>query len=280
MPTPIFDNHVHLNPKGRNVEAVKDFANQGGTHLVLCHLPYEEVPIVDKDDFLRSYQITLGLAERCRKETSVGVEVTVGPYPVLLIGLSDRYGLAKAVDIMKGGMEHARDLVAEGLAIGIGEIGRPHFPVSPEIWMASNQIMSFGMELASDIDCPVVLHTESATPQSMKEIASMADAAGIDRSKVVKHYSPPLILPEENSGLFPSVLASRPAVAEALKKGSRFMLETDFLDDPERPGAVMAITTVPKRTKGLLQSGAMSEQQAYAIHKDNPRKVYGIDVRE
>jgi TatD-related deoxyribonuclease len=256
MPIPIFDNHVHLNPKGRNVEAVKEFAKQGGTHLVLCHLPYEEVPIVDKDDFLRSYQITLDLAERCR------------------------YGLTKAIDIMKGGMEHARDLVAEGLAIGIGEIGRPHFPVSPEIWEASNQIMLYGMELASDVDCPVVLHTESATPESMREIATMADKAGIDRSKVVKHYSPPLILPEENSGLFPSVLASRPAVAEALKKGSRFMLETDFLDDPERPGAVMAITTVPKRTKGLLQSGTMREEQAYAIHKDNPRKVYGIDVRE
>jgi TatD-related deoxyribonuclease len=280
MSIPIFDNHIHLHPKGRNIEAVKDFTKAGGTHLVLCHLPYEEIPIVDGEDFRRSYQITIDMADQCRKATSAGIEVTVGPYPVLLIGLSDRYGLTKAVDIMKKGMAHARDLVSEGLAIGIGEIGRPHFPVSEEIWTASNDIMLYGMELASDVDCPVVLHTESATPESMKEIAAMADKAGIDRSKVVKHYSPPLILPEENSGLFPSVLASRPSVAEALKKGSRFMLETDFLDDVERPGAVLAITTVPKRTLGLLQSGAMSEEQAYAIHKDNPRKVYGIDVRE
>jgi len=280
MTSPIFDNHVHLHPKGRNVEAVKEFSRAGGTHLVLCHLPYEDVPIVDRDDFLRSYQITLDLAERCRKETTVGVEVTVGPYPVLLLGLSDRYGLLKAVDIMKGGMEHARDLVAEGRAIGIGEIGRPHFPVSPELWQASNEIMLYGMELASEVGCPVVLHTESATPSSMQEIASMADQAGLDRSKVVKHYCPPLVLPEENSGLFPSVLASRPATTEALQKGTRFMLETDYLDDLQRPGAVMSITTVPKRTKGLLQSGVMSEEQAYMIHQKNPETVYGIEVRE
>jgi TatD-related deoxyribonuclease len=280
MSVPIFDNHVHLHPNGRNIEAVREFTKAGGTHLVLCHLPYEAVPIVDGDDFRRSYQITLDLADRCRKGTTAGIEVTVGPYPVLLIGLSERYGLTKAIDIMKKGMEHARDLVSEGLAIGIGEIGRPHFPVSAEIWQASNQIMLYGMQLAADVDCPVVLHTETATPESMREIAMMADEAGIDRSKVVKHYSPPLVLPEENSGLFPSVLASRPSVAEALRKGTRFMLETDFLDDLERPGAVMAITTVPKRTKSLLQSGGMSEEQAYTIHKENPRKVYGIEVRE
>lgn len=280
MAFPIFDNHVHLHPKGRNVEAVKEFAKAGGTHLILCHLPYEEVPIVDSDDFRRSYQITLDLADKCRRGTSVGIDVTVGPYPVLLIGLEERYGLPKAVEIMNGGMEHARDLVVEGLAVGIGEIGRPHFPVKDEILQASNDIMLYGMQLASDADCPVVLHTESATPDTMKEFAMMADRAGLDRSKVVKHFSPPLVLPEENSGLFPSVLASRPAAAEAIRKGTRFMLETDFLDDMERPGAVMSITTVPKRTKGLIQSGAMSEEQAYIVHQQNPKMVYGIEVRQ
>jgi len=279
MRVPILDNHVHLHPKGRHVEAARDFAKAGGTHLVLSHLPYEMVPVTEAKHFADSYAITLELAESVRREVDIGVEVTLGPYPVLLIGLAERHGLKGAVEIMKAGMEAAQQLVLKGKAVGIGEIGRPHFPVSEEILNASNEIMSYGMILAKEAGCPVVLHTESATPESMKEIALMADRAGIPRHKVVKHYCPPLVTDEENSGLFPSVLASRTAIGEALGKGTRFLMETDYLDDVKRPGAVMAITTVPKRTKSLLQSGQMSEEQAHRIHLDNPKKVYGIEVR-
>jgi TatD-related deoxyribonuclease len=109
----------------------------------------------------------------------------------------------------------------------------------------------------------------------MKELAEMADKAGLDRGKVVKHYSPPIVLPEENFGLMPSVLASKDHVKEALQKGSRFLMETDFLDDPRRPGAVLAITTVPKRTLAFIEQGLMTEEQAHKIHVENPAKTYG-----
>ncbi len=279
MRLPILDNHVHLHPRGRHVEAARDFAKAGGTHLILSHLPYEMVPVTEAGHFAKSYEITLGLAESVRKEVGIGVDVTIGPYPVLLIGLAERHGMSKAVEIMRVGMEAAQELVLRGKAIGIGEIGRPHFPVPEEIWNASNDIMSYGMSLAKEAGCPVVLHTESATPDSMKEIALMADRVGLPRHKVVKHYCPPLVTDEESSGLFPSVLASRTAIGEALTKGTRFLMETDYLDDMRRPGAVMAITTVPKRTKALLQSGGMNEDQAHRIHFENPKKVYGIEVR-
>jgi TatD-related deoxyribonuclease len=279
MSLPILDNHVHLHPKGHNVEAVKAFAKAGGTHLILSHLPYEEVRVRTLTDFPSSYEITLKLAERCRSETNVGIDVTIGPYPVLLIHLAEIQGLEKAIEIMKAGMESAQKFVLDGKAVGIGEIGRPHFPVSKEIHEASNQIMSYGMQLAKEAGCPVVLHTETATPENMGEIALMADRVGLPRNKVVKHYSPPLVLEEENYGLFPSVLAKKESTLEALQKGSRFFLETDYLDDLRRPGAVLSITTVPKRTITLIQSGQMTEEQAYKIHVDNPFEVYGITVK-
>ncbi len=278
MSFPILDNHIHLQPKGKNVEALKEFYKAGGTHVVLSQLPYDEVVIKGEEDFRTSYQITLDIAERARKETDVRVFVSVGPYPVLLIGLAEAWGLARAVEIMKGGMDIACEFVEEGKAIAIGEIGRPHFPVSPELLSASNDILEYGMKAAVEIGCAVVLHTESATPGSMKELSRMADSAGLDRGKVVKHYCPPLVLPEENHGLFPSVLASRTSISEALRKGTRFMMETDYLDDLSRPGAVMSITTVPKRTKSLVASGLMSEEEVLRIHKDNPEKVYGIEI--
>lgn len=277
MRVPILDNHIHLQPKGRNIEAIKDFQRMGGTHAILSHLPYGEVPIVRAEDFRDSYLITTEIAERGKRETDVTLHVALGPYPVLLIGLSKRHGLERAKNMMMKGMEIAQRFVMEGKALALGEIGRPHFPVSKEILEASNEIMLYGMTLAREVDCAVVLHTEHSEPEQMLEFALMADSVGLKRDRVVKHYSPPLVLEEENHGIFPSVLSSRTALNEALEKGTRFLMETDFLDDPKRPGAVMDIKTVPKRTKGLIESGVLSEEDAWKIHKDNPEKVYGVE---
>lgn len=272
------DNHVHLEPsKGRNIEAARDFERSGGTHLIISHLPYDEVRVRTADDFRKSFDLTISLKDRVKKETGVRAYATVGPYPAELLDLEKVHGLAGAKDVMMKGMDIAAEYVREGKAIAIGEVGRPHFPVSKEAWDASNEIMAYAMDLAKGVGCAIVLHTESATPESMRELSAMAAKVGVDRGKVVKHYCPPLVLPGENFGLMPSVLAGKDATKVALSKGTRFLMETDFLDDPKRPGAVLAITTVPKRTKNLMQTGAMSEEQAYKIHVDNPMSVYGTD---
>lgn len=260
------------------MEAVNIFHKYGGTHAILCHMPYSEVPITSGRSFSESYGITLRMAEKCNSETPVKIFTAVGPYPVLLIGLTEKYGMSKAVEIMKEGMESAQKLVLERKAVAIGEIGRPHFEVSSEIFEASNEIMAYGMSLAKEAGCPVILHTESGTPESMADLARIADSAGLPRSRVVKHYSPPLILEEENFGLFPSVLSTRPAISEALEKGTRFVMETDYMDEPSRPGAVLDIKTVPKRTMGYIESKRMTEEQAWKIHKDNPEMLYGFSL--
>jgi TatD-related deoxyribonuclease len=257
------------------MEAVRDFERLGGTHLIVSHLPYDEVRVAGAEDFRRSFDVTVSTVARINAETGVTAYATVGPYPVELLGFQRRFGLEKAKELMVAGMDIAAEYVGDGRALAIGEVGRPHFPVSDDIWDASNAILQHGMSLARELDCAVVLHTESGTSETMKELGEMADRAGLSRDRVVKHYSPPSVLPEENAGLMPSVLASRDAILEALSKGTRFMMETDFLDDPDRPGAVMAITTVPKRTLTFIEKGLMSEEQAHVIHSDNPKRTYG-----
>ncbi|MDD1652787.1 MAG: TatD family hydrolase [Methanomicrobiales archaeon] len=276
MATPILDNHIHLEPfRGRNIEAVKDFERLGGTHLIISHLPYEEVPTRELSDFKRAYDLTISLKDRVNRETSVRAYATVGPYPVQLMDLEKQFGLDRAKELMFRAFEMAADYVREGKAIAIGEVGRPHFPVSSDIWRASNELLLLGMSLAKEAGCAIVLHTEHATVDNMRELASMAEQAGLDRNRVVKHYCPPLVHPKENFGLMPSVLASKEAVKEALEKGTRFLLETDFLDDPRRPGAVLSITTVPKRTNAFIKQGLMTEEQAHVIHSENPKMTYG-----
>jgi TatD-related deoxyribonuclease len=275
---PILDDHMHLDPKGRNVDSLREFEKAGGTHAILCNMPYKGVKIKIGQDFRKQYQISLDLAEKCRKETSVKVFVMLGPYPGHVAWLWEEFGPEKTAEVMREGMEIAAELVQEGKALGIGEIGRPHFPVSEDIWAASNDIMKHGMKLAKEIGCAIQLHTESAGPEVWQELAGFADEVGLSREKVVKHYSGPAILETENFGLFPSVLSSKENILAAAEKGSRFMMETDFLDDARRPGAVFAPATVPKRTKAMLEAGVFTDETVARIHGDWPRKIYGMDI--
>ena len=275
---PIMDNHMHLQLKGQNVEAARKFQKAGGTHLIISHMPYDEFPAAVEKNFKRTFERTLKIAEMVRTGTDLQVFATLGPYPVELLALAETLSLEEGVEIMKRGMDLAAEYVRDGKAVAIGEIGRPHFPVSKEIWEASNEILLYAMQVAKEVPCPVVLHTESATPEVWKNLAEMADRAGLARDKVVKHYSPPAVLPEENLGLFPSVLSSRRNIRDALSKGTRFFMETDYIDEPSRPNVVMPPDTVPKRTMGLIQNGEMTEEQAWKIHKENFEAVYGIEL--
>lgn len=275
---PILDNHVHLQPLGKNYEAVKEFQKEGGTHLIVSHLPHKGHKITKPEDFRTQFDTTVKMAALAREKTDIKVFVTLGPYPVELIRLAERTTVEEGVKIMMAGMDIAGEYVREGKAIALGEIGRPHFPVSEEIMSASNDIMGHGMKVAKEIGCAVVLHTESGTPKVCKELVEIAEGVGLPSEKIVKHYSPAIIDKKDNYGLFPSVLASKKNIEEAVAQGNRFMMETDYLDDPRRPGAVLGIKTVPKRTKALLEAGMLSEEDAWVIHKDNPEKVYEIKV--
>ena len=270
---PVYDNHVHMNPLGGNIETLKEFEKAGGTGITLVTLPYSGVS--DPGDLLRSYEVTISMAARARECTGLEINVAVGPYPVLLLPLAEHLGIEKAENVMKAGMKMAADLVASGRADAIGEIGRPHFSVPDDISEASDRILAHGMELASANCCPVIIHSESGSPEMMRELSDMARSSSLDPGMVIKHFSPPLVHSGENHGLMPSIPASRKAIREALEKGDRFMLETDHIDDPKRPGAVMPITTVPKRILGMMSSGELSEETAWKIGRDIPERMFG-----
>ena len=220
------------------------------------------------------------MAEEIRAAVGIGVFVVVGPYPVDILPLQEKFGRETAIAIMKKGIDDAAVLCKERKCIAIGEIGRPHFPVDQQILQDSNDILFYGMQKAKDVGVPVVLHTESTTPMQCKEFVEIGRKVGLNPEKIVKHFSPPLITHDENFGLMPSVLAIKKNIVEALQKGVRFLMETDYIDDLRRPGAVLGPKTVPKLTKNLLAENIMSEQQAHMIHVENPQNTYAIDLEQ
>jgi len=270
---PAYDNHFHMSPSGRNIEALREFEAAGGTGITLVTLPYPEVPIRKGSDFADSFDITYRLAQRAREETSVEVNVAVGPYPIILIGLAEAYGLERAEEIMVEGMEIAAKAVEEGRSAAIGEIGRPHFPVSEEIWDASNRVLKRGFELARDVGCPVIIHCESDA-DTMRTLGEIADSARLPREMVIKHHCDPLVRADEVLGLMPSIPASKSLLKEALSKGDRFFIETDFIDDAEKPSIMMPPATVPKKVASWASSG-VPEETICRINRDLPERYYG-----
>lgn len=275
----IFDNHLHLRRNGRFIDAVLEFQKAGGTHFVLCQLPMVEQVIKHKS-YIPCFQETLAMAKEIQTKTGISVYVTVGPYPVDYLALQKSFDRKITIEIMRKGMDEAARLCEEKHCIAIGEIGRPHFPVDTKVLEDTNDLLFYGMQKAKDADVPVVLHTESTTPEQCKELVQMGKKAGLPAHKIVKHYAPPLILLDENYGLMPSVLASKKNITIAAAKGTRFLMETDYIDDPRRPGAVLSPKTVPKRTKELLEKNILTEEELMKIHKDNPEKTYGISLQE
>lgn len=273
---PITDNHMHIDTRGRGLLAVKDFKKAGGTHIILVSKPSWTlgVSVTKPDDYRKVFDETVEIARQINGMGVVAFPV-LGVHPAEITRLSCHMELGKVIDVMKGGLELAASYVKEGVAVGI-KTGRPHYPVSEEVWNASNEVMEHGFTLALDIDCAVQLHTESVGEPELTDITDRAKRTGIKPYRVVKHYAPPMVAVCEGLGIFPGILAGKDAIEVALGEGSRFMIETDYIDDPQRPGAVLGPKTVPRRTLKLIEQ--FGEEVFWKVHKDNPEKVYGVEI--
>jgi|AGTN01.1.fsa_nt_gi Predicted metal-dependent hydrolase (urease superfamily) len=273
---PITDDHMHLNLlRGRGIEAIKEFHNAGGTHVFIVSLPAAEygMSIRSAQDYYALYDLTIDAVRQANE--LVHAFAVVGVHPAEFIGLTENMGIEQAHQVVREGLEIAAKYVAEGKAVAI-KSGRPHYPVSPELWERSNVIMRYAMDLCVDQDCALQLHTESE-PGTFESISAIALEEHLPAHRVIKHFSPPAVKECELLNVFPSVIAGKGALEEALAQGTRFMMETDYCDDPERPGAVLGPKTVPRKTKESIRNG-VSEEIFFKIHKENPEKCYGVKI--
>ena len=277
---PITDDHIHVDRKGLGPTRVAEvFSRSGGTHLFVVNKMTHDYGFEPSEKgFRRTFEACISAVQQINRDGRVQAFAVVGPHPAELVNLWQAVGEEKAKMTMEAALKSAARYVSEGRATAIGEVGRPHFEVKPEIMEASNRLIDLTLELASEAGCAVQLHMESASPAQYEEVAERAKRAGLDPSRVVRHFSTPLIKTGEVTGIFPSLVANRDLISEALKQGNRFMMETDFIDDPSRPGAVMGPRTVPRTTRYLLDRGLMDERTALVIHKENVERVYGVQI--
>ncbi|HUR25700.1 MAG TPA: TatD family hydrolase [Candidatus Thermoplasmatota archaeon] len=271
---PIHDNHFHCRPDGwKGLGAVREFMAAGGTSISHVRLPTYPSTV---EGFEQSCRDHIAFGRTIRAETGCAVYTVLGPYPLEPMKIAETKGWDVALEFGRACFDVAARFCREGEAVCLGEVGRAHFEVPPEVQQRNNELLAYGMAAAHDAGVPIMLHTEHTEPATMAEFAAMADGAGLPRDRVIKHYCGPLVTPEETSGLVPSIIAGRSNLRAALAKGSsRWMMETDYIDEPTRPNVVMPCDTVPKRTLGLLANGDLTEAQAREIHDRIPRRLFG-----
>ncbi|WP_273836707.1 TatD family hydrolase [Halococcus sp. PRR34] len=278
LDTPVLDNHLHLDPEhGKGIEAVKDFARVGGTHLLVVNKPswLLGVDVEQGADFEAVFETTIAAVTEASEILDGRAWPVLGVHPGLVSKLVDDRGFApaEARDLMQAGLDAAAEYVADGRALAL-KSGRPHYDVPDAVWDASNAVLRHALALGGDLDCAVQLHTEAS--EDLTEIAAWAEARGLDRHRVVKHYAGGRL-----AGPTPSVMSDKDRLAEAAERAETadepFLMETDFVDDPDRPGAVLGPKTVPRRVRWLREEGW--EAAIETAHVETPAEVYGIDTR-
>lgn len=275
---PITDNHIHIDIKnGKGLKAVFDFENAGGTHMFLVTLPSRHLgyEITCSNDYKKIFDETISVTDSINEKTDVVAFPVLGIHPVEIIWLSEKYGTDKAKSIMLKGFDIAAEYVSENKAVAL-KTGRPHFETEENIRLASDEIMSYVFSLAHDYGFPVQLHVEDMTETSLKNIFETAKKEKLNPQKIINHHATPLIKEAEKYGIYPSITSGKNMVEKALLSGSRFLMETDYADDPDRPGFVLGPKTVPKKTKKLIE--IYGEEPFWEIHKHIPEKIYGVDI--
>ena len=295
---PITDGHLHLDRTGRCLDAAIDFENSGGTRLILVHKPnFSKLP-EDIDDVSTAYLDTLSIANEVRASTNIRVQVILGPHPVTWSHQIESLGEKRATELHIQSVDLALRYFESGDCVGIGEIGRPHFPVSSEVWKSANSMLEEILRRCSKKNAPVQFHVEDKGSSTFQELDQICSIANYPKSIALRHYAPADISPSFTSKLPVTVSMGRGSVQKIastidinlLLKGDHppVLMETDYLDDPKRPGAVLGPRTIAKRTNELGKLLQMSKDEGgqgwkqdeisqflWKIHRVWPDMLYG-----
>jgi TatD-related deoxyribonuclease len=268
---PVLDDHLHLDADNEGIDAVRAFSRAGGTHLLVVNQPSWKLGIEAERpaEFRPVFEETIDLAARAGEVLAGEAWPVLGVHPGLISRLVER-GLEppEARDLMCGGLDIAAEYARDGPAVAL-KSGRPHYEVEDAVWEASNAVIRHALGCAAGSGVALQLHTEAT--EDLTEIGEWAADAGLAPERVVKHYAS-----GRCAGVTPSVIGHKEALVTAAEAETPFLMETDFLDDPDRPGAVLGPKTVPRRVRWLLDEN--QEEAVRRAHVETPRRVYEIDT--
>ena len=267
---PILDQHMHLDRNNRFLDAVSEFVNSGGTAINLVHKPnFSDLPLTISD-YQSAYDNTIEMAREIREKFGIQVSVILGPHPVSWEKQIHKIGLQESTSLHLQAVKLAIQYISLGEAVCLGEVGRPHYPVDSQIWDAANDLLLEIMKLAAEEKISIQLHVEDDGEKTYSDLAKLCDKAGLPRHLAIRHYAPANISSDFTHGLSVTVSVGKGSISKIVESlpncNSFWGMETDFLDDKNRPGAVLGPKTIPKRTHQLTEK---LRQSGYSVEQIN-----------
>ena len=285
---PIVDQHMHLDRTNLFLDAVADFSSSGGTGIMLVHKPsFSHTLPVDLEGYREAYSDTISMADEVRREFGLEVGVVIGPHPVAWEKQIPELGIEASSELHLEAVSLALEYIDSGHAHCLGEVGRPHYPVREEIWERANDLLLEILSMASSSRTSVQLHVEENGHTTYNELSQLCISSGISPERAIRHFAPPNVSADFTHGLSATVNVGKGSietiVETAREAKSPWGMETDFLDDNRRPGAVLGPKTVPKRTQELCSSllyEGWSENEVESlltkVHSEWPESLYGL----
>ena len=283
---PVADGHTHTNPvRGLGAARIAErFREAGGWFMALVALSPWHYGIEFRG--FDSYVETIDLLLReCKEVEDRGLRVSclAGFHPADVDRLIDKYGM-KPMSVLDLGLrvvEYEAELCRDGTLDGIGEVGRQHYKTFPTRAIISQLILERAMELARDYGCIVHMHLEQEGETTLGLVDLWASRVGVPDEKkklFVFHHSKPSLAVRASKLGYSATVPGTPALMTRVlgSVDPVFILESDHIDDPNRPGAVVYPWVMAETLQKLVEKGRISPEYAYKINVDNVVKLYGV----
>ena len=275
------DAHLHLNPvKGLGAERVGEkLAREGFWFTGLVGLPpyYYGLNKPSVDSFEKAINILVSQA-RALREKGIKVKTLAGFHPAEVdeynrMGLTIRevYELAERV------LKLIESKIKEGVIDGIGEVGRQHYGTSYARISVAESVMIRALELARDLNVVVHLHLDQSGWPTCHLLSKVVELIGVKRKLVLvhhanKHSAQPCV----EYGL-PISAPVKQEIPEIIRLPGLILVESDYIDDNERPGASSYPWDIASVFTRLVKTGVIEEGVASRVLVDNIVDYYGVE---
>ena len=282
---PVADAHAHTNP-ARGLGASKvaaRFRASGGWFMALVALS----PWAYSIEFngLDSYRDMIDiLISECKAAHDEGLKIAciAGFHPADIDRLVDKYGMSlrEVYELGVKVLEYEATLCSEGILDGIGEVGRQHYKTSPIRGVVAQYLLEKALQLAKDYSCILHMHLEQSGEDTVWLVEEAAKRAGFTEPspRVIFHHSKPNLAIRVTERGYSATIPGTPMLLNNVfgKIPPLYMLESDYIDDPRRPGAVVYPWVMAETVNRLVEKGRVDSEYTYKVNVDNIEKVYGV----
>ncbi len=281
---PIADAHAHASPSGLGAFRISEkFSKHGGWFIALVSLPPQHYGLPQTlEGAVKAIELHVRQCDEARK-AGIKVACIAGVHPAFIDHLikRSRGDTSNVVSFVRENiMRILAMMIDEGKLQGIGEFGRPHYKSIPESFAANDALLLAALEIVRDHGGVLHLHLEQGGQITVESVETMVNLLGVQntRSVILHHSSTGMALHACEKGLSTTVVGRGEVLAQAKRLGALCVeAESDYIDDPKRPGVVMYPWEIAKAVSQLLSTDIGFLEFIHKVMIDNISKVYGVE---